>query len=103
MYAKDLSEANYEIFIKKRELAEIKHLNDSNAFTECSNTMDDVYENINITTQTEKEKSRLCLMTWLSNKKLQAVVTELFIRCRKLNISLVLSLNLMFLFQMMSD
>ena len=62
-YAKDLSEANYEIFIKKRELAEIKHLNDSNAFTECSNTMDDVYENINITTQTEKEKSRLCLMT----------------------------------------
>ena len=62
-YAKDLSEANYEIFIKKRELAEIKHLNDSNAFTECSNTMDNVYENINITTQTEKEKSRLCLMT----------------------------------------
>ena len=62
LYAKDLSEAKYEIF-KKRELAEIKHLNDSNAFTECSNTMDDVYENINITTQTEKEKSRLCLMT----------------------------------------
>ena len=102
LYAKDLSEAKYEIF-KKRELAEIKHLNDSNAFTECSNTMDDVYENINITTQTEKEKSRLCLMTWLSNKKLQAVVTELFIRCRKLNISLVLSLSLMFLFQKMSD
>ena len=32
--------------IKKREDAGIKHLNDSNAFIECSNTMDDVYENI---------------------------------------------------------
>ena len=32
--------------IKKRENAGIKHLNDSNAFIECSNTMDDVYENI---------------------------------------------------------
>ena len=25
----------------------MKHLNDPNAFTECSNIMDDVYENIN--------------------------------------------------------
>ena len=32
--------------IKKRDDAGIKHLNDSNAFIECSNTMDDVYENI---------------------------------------------------------
>ena len=32
--------------IKKREDAGIKHLNDSNAFIECSNTMDDVHENI---------------------------------------------------------
>ena len=29
-----------------RENAEIKHLNDSKAFIDCSNTMDDVYENI---------------------------------------------------------
>ena len=32
--------------IKKREDAGIKHLNDSNAFIECSNIMDDIYENI---------------------------------------------------------
>ena len=53
MYAKDLSEANYEFLIKKREDAGIKHLNDSKVFTECSNTMDDIYENIddyNLTT-----------------------------------------------------
>ena len=32
--------------MKKRDNAGIKHLNVSNAFIECSNTMDDVYENI---------------------------------------------------------
>ena len=47
MYARDLSEPKYEYFIKKREDGGIKHLNNPNAFIECSNTMDDVYENIN--------------------------------------------------------
>ena len=46
MYAKDLSEPKYEFLIKKRENAGIKHLNNSKAFIECSNTMGDVYENI---------------------------------------------------------
>ena len=46
LYAKDLSEPKYKLLTKRRECAEIKHLNDSNAFIECSNTMDDVYENI---------------------------------------------------------
>ena len=39
LYSKDLSE-------KKREDAGIKHLNDHKACIECSNTMDNVYENI---------------------------------------------------------
>ena len=46
LYAKDLSEPKYEFLIKKREDAGIKDLNDPEAFIECSNTMDDVYENI---------------------------------------------------------
>ena len=46
LYAKDLSEPKYEFLIKKHEDAGIKHLNNPNAFIECSNTMDDVYENI---------------------------------------------------------
>ena len=46
LYAKDLSEPKYEFLIKKREDAGIKRLNNPNAFIECSNTMDDVYENI---------------------------------------------------------
>ena len=47
LYARDLSEPKYEYLIKKHEDAGIKHLNNPNAFIECSNTMDDVYENIN--------------------------------------------------------
>ena len=44
--AKDLRESKYEYLIKNRENAGIKHLNDSKAFIECSNTMNDVYANI---------------------------------------------------------
>ena len=47
LYAKDLSEPRYEYLIKNGENGGIKHLNDSKAFIESSNTMDDVYENIN--------------------------------------------------------
>ena len=47
LYAKDLSESKYEYLIRNRENAGIKHLNDSNAFIECSNTMDDIYKNMN--------------------------------------------------------
>ena len=46
LYARDLNEPKYKILIKKRKDAGIKHLNGPNAFIECSNTMDDVYENI---------------------------------------------------------
>ena len=57
LYSKDLSKPKYEYLIKKRENAGIKHLNDPNAYIECFNTMDDVYENINIIIQREKEKN----------------------------------------------
>ena len=47
LYAKDLSESKYEYLIKNHENAGIKPLNDTKAFIECSNTVDDIYENIN--------------------------------------------------------
>ena len=56
LYAKDLSEPKYEFLIKKRENAGIKHLNNSKAFIECSNTMDDVYEKIDEYNPTRKRK-----------------------------------------------
>ena len=43
LYAKDLSETKYELLIKDREYVGIKYCYDLIAFTECSNTMDDVY------------------------------------------------------------
>ena len=47
LYAKDLNEPKYQFLIKKKcEDAGIKHLNDSKAFTEYSQCMDDVCNNI---------------------------------------------------------
>ena len=52
-----MSKAKYEFLIKKREDAGKKHLNDSKEFIECSNTMDNVYENIDEYNPTKKERS----------------------------------------------
>ena len=83
----------YENLIKKLEDAGIKHLNDPNTFIRCSNTMNDVYENINDYNPLRKRKKLIAfddmISDIMSNKKVQATVKELFIRCRKLNISLV--------------
>ena len=43
---KILSEPKYQFLIERREMAGIKNYNDPNAFIEYSNTMDDVYSNI---------------------------------------------------------
>ena len=55
--------------------------------------MDDVYEDIDEYNPTRKRKILIVsddvIADIMSNKKIQAVVKELFIRCRKLNISLV--------------
>ena len=56
LYARDLNEPKYEYLIKKREDAGIKHLNNPNAFIECSNTIDDIYENINDYNPVRKKK-----------------------------------------------
>ena len=46
LYAKDLSESKCELLIKKRKDVGIKNYNDPNAFIECSNAMNGVYQNI---------------------------------------------------------
>ena len=73
----------------------IKHYNDLNAFIECSDTMDDVYENINDYNPIRKRKKLIVfddmIADIMGNKKFQAIIKELFIRCRKLNISLIIT------------
>ena len=79
--------------IKKRENAGIKCYNLPSAFIEFSNTMDDVYENIDEHNSNKKRKILIVFddMTAdiMTNKKFHAKIEELFERCRKLNISLV--------------
>ena len=93
LYAKDLSESKYEHLINNRENAGIKHLNDSKAFIDCSNTMNDVYENIDLYNPNRQRKILIAfddmIADIMTNKKFQSVIKELFIRCRKINISLV--------------
>ena len=62
LYATDLNKPKYKVLIKKREDAAIKHLNDPNAFIECSNMMDDVYENIHDYNSSRKRKDLDCFL-----------------------------------------
>ena len=71
----------------------MKHLNDPKAFTEFSNDMQDVYKNIEEYNIGKKCKILIVfddmIDDMINNKKLNPVVTELFIRGTKLNISIV--------------
>ena len=78
LYAKDLSEPKYEYLIKKREDAGIKHLNNSNAFIECSNTMDGVYENISNYNLNRRRKNLIVfddmIADIMTSKKFHAII-----------------------------
>ena len=107
LYAKDSIEPKYEFLIKKLEDAGIKHFNDPNAFIECSNTMDNVYENIDDYNPSRQRKILIVLddmiVGIMTNKQSQDTIKEIFIRGRKLNILLVFITQSYFLFQKMSD
>ena len=59
-------------------------MNDSKAFIEYSNDMIDIYKNIE-----RYNLNDYMIAYMLGNEKLNLILTELFIRGRKLNISLV--------------
>ena len=82
-YAKDLYEAKYKLLINKRESAGIKYLINSKAFIEYSYDMDDIYKNIENYNPNKKRKSLIVfnmIDDMLSNKKLNPIITELFIK-----------------------
>ena len=93
LYAKDLYEDKYQYLVNKRERVGINHLNDPKAFIEYSNDIHGIYKNINNYNPNKENKLMIVfddmIADMISNKKLNSIVTELFIRCRKLNISLV--------------
>ena len=93
LYAKDTDEDKYQYLINQREQAGIKNLNDPHAFIEYSSDMDDVLEDIN---NYNKKRDKRVLIIFddmiadiMRSEKFKAIVKELFIRCRKLNISIV--------------
>ena len=93
LYAKDPYEAKYQFLIDKRKSMGLEHFYDSKAFMEYSNDMQDVHNNID-EYNIDKERKMLIVFDdmiadMINNKKLNSVVTELFIRGRKLNITLV--------------
>ena len=80
------------MLIDKREKAGINFNNDPNAFIEYSNSVDDILSD---TEDYNKKRKRKILIIFddmishfMSDKKTQQILKDLFIRCRKLNISL---------------
>ena len=60
LYAKDPYEAKYQFLINKRERTSLKHFNDSKAFIEHSNDMDDIYKNIEKYNPNKKRTNITC-------------------------------------------
>ena len=93
LYAKDPYESKYQYLINKRKKVGLDHFNDAKAFMDYSNDMQDIYKNIEDHNPKEKRKVLIIfddmIADMINNKKLKPAVTELFIRGRKLNISIV--------------
>ena len=85
--------AKYQFLINKRKSTGLKHFNDPKAFIEYLNNMQGVFKNIE-EYNTDKELKVLIVFDdmiadIINNKKLNPIVTELFITGRKLNTSIV--------------
>ena len=93
LYAKDPYETKYQYLINKREKVGLYHFDDPKAFMEYSNDMQDVYKNIEDYNPIKKRKVLIVfddmIADMINNKKLNPIVTELFIRDRKINIFIV--------------
>ena len=93
LYAKDPYEAKRQFLIKKRESTDLKHLHKSKAVIEWSNDMDYTYKAIEEYNPIKKLKILIVFDDMIAdmprNKKPNLIATELFVRDRKLHISLV--------------
>ena len=91
LYAKDIHEPKYEYLVNKREQAEIKNLNDHNAFIEYSDDMNDVLDNINDCNKNRDKKVLIVFDDMIAdieyNKNFKRIIKEQFYRARKINIS----------------
>ena len=93
LHAKDLEEPKYKLLLDKREKTGINFNNDPTAFIEYTNSMDDILSNIE--DYNKKSRNRKILLIFndmishvMPDKKAQRILKYLFIRRRKLNISI---------------
>ena len=90
LYVKDPSESKYQLLINGREKVGIENLKNPKTFIDYSRKNDDAYENLEDYNPTKKRRVLIVfddiIVDMESNKKLSPIVTELFIKGRKLNI-----------------
>ena len=90
-YVKDPFESKYQLLINGREKVGIENLKNPKAFIDFSPKNNDVYENLEDYNPTKKMRVLILFDDLIadmgSNKKLSPIVTELFLRGRKVNIS----------------
>ena len=93
LYANDPYQAKYQFITNKKESTGLNHFNDPKAFIEYSIDINHIYKNIKEYNLNKKRKILIVfddmIVDMLSNKKLNLIITELFINDRKLKISLV--------------
>ena len=93
LYVKGALDSKYQLFINGREKVGIKNFKNPKVFIDYSQTIDDVYENLEDYNPTKKRRVLIVFDDMIadmeSNKKLSPIVTELFLRGRKLNILFV--------------
>ena len=86
LYTKDPHESKYQYLINKREGVGINHFKNLKDFIEYSNDMHNVYKNISHYNPDKKNKILIVfddvIADMIQNKKLDSIVTELFIRGR---------------------
>ena len=92
-YIKDLLKPKYQLLINRREKVGIENLINPKAFIDYLRTINDIHENLEDYNPTKKRRVLIVFDDMIarikSNKNLSTIVTKLFSRGRKINISLV--------------
>ena len=87
----------YQLLVNGREKGRLKELQNPKALTDYLQTIDNIYENLEDYNPTKKRRVLIVFYDMITDmesyKKLSGIVTELFLRGKKLNISLVFISN----------
>ena len=85
-----LTKSNYQLLINGRKKVGSKYEKNSKAFIDFSQAIDDVFENLEDYNSKKKKKVLLVIADMIAymetNKKISNLVTDLFMRDRKMNI-----------------